>query len=64
MQSLFRHQIIQLGIALSVGVGLWSSGDSGRWLLAFGVLCVVPGWWWQRLWPLVDVHWVGRLMMQ
>jgi hypothetical protein len=64
MQSQFRHQIIQLGMALIVSVGLWFSGDGGRWALAIGVLFVVPGWWWQRLWPLVHIHWVGRLMMQ
>ncbi len=50
-----------LGVVL--GSVLWFGGDTGRWLLAFAIVLIVPGWWWQRIVPLTQVYWVGRLML-
>lgn len=64
MQRTIRQQHINVMMALVVSAGAWSSGVTGRWILAFVVLLIVPGWWWQRLWPLDRVNVVGRIMMQ
>lgn len=64
MQRTMHQQGITVVLACVVGVALWFSGDSGRWLLAMLGLMIVPGWWWQRMFPLPHVHWLGRWMMQ
>jgi len=64
MQRTIRQQSMTIILALGVSVALWYSGEIGRWVLAALVLLIVPGWWWQRLWPLMHVHWLGRWMLQ
>jgi hypothetical protein len=63
MQRTIRQQSITV-VALGLSTALWYSGEIGRWVLAALVLLIVPGWWWQRLWPLTRVHWLGRWMLQ
>lgn len=62
-RTIRQHSMI-IALALGLSAVLWYSGEIGRWLLAFGVLLIVPGWWWQRLWPLTQAHWVERWMLQ
>ena len=64
MQRTIRQQSMTMALALGVSAAVWYSGEIGRWLFAGVVLLIVPGWWWQRLWPLTQVHWLGRWMMQ
>ena len=64
MQRAIRQQSMTMVLGLAMSVALWYSGEIGRWLLAMLGLIIVPGWWWQQLWPLRHVHWVGRWMMQ
>lgn len=58
------QQIIVVLLGCGLGVGLWVSGDTGRWILALMLLMIVPGWWWQQLWPLTQMPVMGRWMMQ
>ncbi|MFZ9858337.1 MAG: hypothetical protein ACO3F2_08415 [Roseiflexaceae bacterium] len=64
MQRTIRQQSMTILLALSVSAALWYSGEIGRWVLATLMVMIVPGWWWQRMLPLTDVHRVGRWMMQ